>query len=201
MSHTEFGRRSEGFTREGLRNLQGVHFERTDEGEIHEAAARLRRTAFWIGAGALLIGIYVGTKSSGRDLNFWRKDPGPVAAQPYVPIGVRDVTQERINSTCTARGDSAGRGNVVRQAAAYVICLSTETPRRLCQATHRTHFLAATTNYYRRRAPRPGHDRCRAAARCRRGRQRRPRGVHAQCRTGPIRLLGRAINNGQGRLR
>ena len=58
----------------------------------------------------------------------------------------------RANATCRSRGDAAGRGHTVRQAAAYVACLAAESPRRLCQATHRIHFLAAMTNYYRLQA-------------------------------------------------
>jgi hypothetical protein len=150
MSQNEFGRRTEGITREGLRNIQGVQFERTHDDDLHEGASRLRRLAFWIGAGALLIGIHVGTKGSGRELNqYWNRNSGPVMAQAYVPVGVRDVMLERIDNTCIARGDSAGQGNMIRQAAVYVVCLSAESPRRLCQVTHRTHFLSAATNYYR----------------------------------------------------
>jgi hypothetical protein len=151
MSQSEFGRRTEGITREGLRNIQGVHFERTPGDDPHEeGASRLRRMAFWIGAGALLIGIYVGTKGSGRELHqYWNRNSAPVVAQAYVPIPVRDVMLERVSNTCVARGDNAGQGDVVRQAAVYVVCLSAESPRRLCRVTHRTHFLSAVTNYYR----------------------------------------------------
>jgi hypothetical protein len=150
MSQNEFGRRTEGITREGLRNIQGVHFERPHDDDPHERASRLRRLAFWIGAGVMLIGIYIGTKVSGRDLNqYWSKNSGPVVAQAYVPVGVRDVILEQVSNTCAARGDNVGQGNVIRQAGAYVVCLSVESPRRLCQATHRTHFLSAATNYYR----------------------------------------------------
>ena len=31
-------------------------------------------------------------------------------------------------------------------------CLAAENPKRLCQATHRTHFIAAMRNYYRMQA-------------------------------------------------
>lgn len=150
MSQHEFGRRSEGTSRAGLRNIQGVQFERAHADDDQEGASRLRRLAFWIGAGVLLIGVYVGTKASGRDLNlYWSKNSGPVVAQAYVPVTVRDVMLERVSGECATRGDDLGQGNVVRQAAVYVVCLSAESPRRLCQATHRTHFLSATTNYYR----------------------------------------------------
>ena len=40
----------------------------------------------------------------------------------------------------------------MQKAAAYVACLAAENPKRLCQATHRTHFLAALRNYYRLQA-------------------------------------------------
>jgi len=150
MSENGFGRRTEGITREGLRNIQGIQFERPHDDDAPEGASRLRRLAFWVGAGVLLVGVYVGTKASGRDLNlYWNKNSGPVVAQAYVPVGVRDVTLEQISATCVARGDNLGQGNVIRQAGVYVVCLSAESPRRLCQATHRTHLLSATTNYYR----------------------------------------------------
>jgi hypothetical protein len=142
-----FGRR--GTTREGLR---GIQFEPAPAGE-EAGSSQLRRVAFWIGAAALMIGVYVGTKYSGRGLElFWKRTAGPAISESYVPINARDVVLERANNTCRSRGDAAGRGDMVRQAAVYVACLGAENLKRLCQAVHRTHFLAAVTNYYRLQA-------------------------------------------------
>ncbi len=156
MRHKEFGHRSGtgSGARENLRSIQGVSYEGTDE-EVVAGASKLRKMVFWIGAAALLIGIYVGTKGSGQGLSqYWKKNSGPAVAQSYIPVDpkVKDVHLDKANNTCRARGDAAGRGHTVRQAAAYVACLAAESPRRLCQATHRTHFLAAMTNYYRLQA-------------------------------------------------
>lgn len=150
MRYKEFGHRpGSNFTREDLRAIQGVSYESTDDEPV-SGASKLRRMVFWIGAAALLIGIYVGTKGSGQGLSqYWKKNSGPAVSPAYIPIGVKDVFLDQANNTCKAKGDAAGRGNTVRQAAAYVACLAAENPKRLCQATHRTHFLAAMTNYYR----------------------------------------------------
>jgi hypothetical protein len=142
-----FGRR--GTAREGLR---GIQVEVAPAGE-ESGSPQLRRVAFWIGAAALMIGVYVGTKYSGKGLDqFWKTRAPPAIAESYVPITAKDVVLERANNTCRSRGNAAGRGDMVRQAAVYVACLSAETPKRLCQATHRTHFLAAVTNYHRLQA-------------------------------------------------
>jgi hypothetical protein len=142
-----FGRR--GTAREGLR---GIQFEPLPAGE-ETGSSPLRRVAFWIGAAALMIGVYVGTKHSGQGLDlFWKRKTTPAIAESYVPINARDVLLERANNACKSRGDAAGRGDMVRQAAVYVACLGAESPKRLCQAAHRTHFLAAVTNYYRLQA-------------------------------------------------
>jgi hypothetical protein len=144
-----FGRR--GTAREGLR---GIHFTPAPAGE--DAAlgpSQLRRVAFWIGAAALMIGVYIGTKHSGQGLDLlWKRKTVSAISESYVPINAKDVLLERANNTCRSRGDAAGRGDAVRQAAVYVACLGAESPKRLCQATHRTHFLVAVTNYYRLQA-------------------------------------------------
>ena len=155
MRHKEFGHRSGtgSGARENLRAIQGVSYEGTDD-EAAGGASKLRKMVFWIGAAALLIGIYVGTRGSGQGLSqYWKKNSGPVVAQSYIPIDpkVKDIQLDKANTTCRARGDATGE-QTVRQAAAYVACLAAENPRRLCQAAHRTHFLAAMTNYYRLQA-------------------------------------------------
>ncbi len=151
MRHKQFGQRTgSNVTRENLRAIQGVSYESSHDDEPVSGASKLRRMVFWIGAAALLVGIYVGTKGSGQGLSqYWKKNSGPAVASPYVPVTVKDVFLDKANNACKSRGDSAGRGNIIRQSAAYVACLAGESPKRLCQATHRTHFLAAMTNYYR----------------------------------------------------
>jgi hypothetical protein len=152
MRAKQFGQRTEGTTREGLRNIQGVHFERTDDGESNEGASKLRKMVFWIGAAALMIGIYVGTRGSGQDLGqFWKKNSGTVVDDIYAPIGAKDVLLDQANKTCKSRGDAAG-ASPVQKTSAYVACLAAENPKRLCQATHRTHFIAAMRGYYRSQA-------------------------------------------------
>jgi hypothetical protein len=152
MSAKEFGQRTEGITREGLRNIQGVHFERTDDGDNREGSSKLRKMAFWIGAGALMIGIYVGTKGSGQNLGqFWKKNGGAAVEDIYVAPAAKDVLLDQANKTCKARGDAAG-ASPVRKTSTYVACLAAENPKRLCQATHRTHFIAAMRSYYRAQA-------------------------------------------------
>jgi hypothetical protein len=152
MRAKQFGQRTEGITREGLRNIQGVQFERTEDGDSNEGASKLRKMVFWIGAAALLIGIYVGTRGSGQGLSqYWKKNGGAVADEIYVPIGAKDVVLDQVNKTCKSRGDATS-GGPARKAATYVACLAAENPKRLCQATHRTHFIAAMRNYYRMQA-------------------------------------------------
>lgn len=152
MRAKQFGQRTEGITREGLRNIQGIHFERTEDEEKQNASARLRKMVFWIGAGALLVGIYIGTKGSGQNLGqFWKKNGGPVVDEIYVPPGAKDVFLDQANKTCKSRGEAAG-GSPVRKASTYVACLAAANPKRLCQATHRTHFIAAMRSYYRMQA-------------------------------------------------
>lgn len=150
MRAKQFGQRTEGITREGLRNIQNIRFERTDDDETHQGSSKLRRMVFWIGAGALMIGIYVGTKGSGQNLpQFWKKNNNTAAVdEVYVPIGAKDVFLDQANKACRSRGEAAG-GGAVGKAVAYVVCLAGENPRRLCQAAHRTHFIAAVRNYYK----------------------------------------------------
>jgi len=152
MRDKQFGQRTEGITREGLRNIQGVALEQIGDDNSNESTSNLRRMVFWIGGAALLIGIYVGTTGSGQGLSqYWKQNGGAVADEIYVPIGAKDVFLDQANKTCSSRGDAAG-GGPVRKAASYVACLAAENPKRLCQATHRTHFIAAMRNYYRMQA-------------------------------------------------
>jgi hypothetical protein len=65
-----------------------------------------------------------------------------------VPIEAKDVFLDQANKTCKSRGEAAG-GSKVGKASAYVACLAAENPKRLCQAAHRTHFIAAMRSYYR----------------------------------------------------
>ncbi len=58
---------------------------------------------------------------------------------------------DQANKTCKSRGDAAG-ASPVQKTSAYVACLAAENPKRLCQATHRTHFIAAMRSYYRTQA-------------------------------------------------
>ncbi len=143
-----FGQRS-GTQREGLRAIHGVKFERTtSDDELNGGSSKLRRMVFWIGAGALMVGIYVGTNGSGQGLNkFWKKEAAPTIAEAYVPSGAKDVALDQVNKICRSRGDATGN-DAIRQAVAYVSCLAAENPRRLCQVAHRTHLLAAMKNYY-----------------------------------------------------
>jgi hypothetical protein len=151
MRFKEFGQRpGSTITRESLREMQAIRYERTHDEEQATSSARIRKMVFFVGAAVLMIGIYVGTKGSGQGLTqFWKSNSRPVAASPFVPINAKDVFLDMTNSTCKAHGEAAGKGNAVRTAAAYVACLANDNPKRLCQATHRTHFLAAMTNYYR----------------------------------------------------
>ena len=157
MRDKQFGHRTEGITREGLRNIPGVTFEQLGDGNLNGSASKLRRMVFWIGAAALLTGIYVGTRGSGQGLSqYWKTNGGTVADEIYVPIGAKDVFLGQANKTYSSRGDATG-GGPVRKASTYVACLAAENPKRLCQATHRTHFIAAIRNYYRcrRKSARP----------------------------------------------
>ncbi len=152
MRAKQFGQRTEGITREGLRNIQGVHFERTDDDDSQKGGSKLRKMVFWIGTAALMIGIYVGTRGSGQGLGqFWKKNDGTAVDDIYVPIGAKDVFLDQVNKTCKSRGDAAG-ASPVRKTSAYVACLAAENPKRLCQAAHRTHFIAAMRSYYRTQA-------------------------------------------------
>jgi hypothetical protein len=151
MRYKEFGQRpGSSITRESLREMQAIRYERSQDEEQASSSSRLRKMVFWIGAGALMIGIYAGTKGSGQGLTqFWKKNSRPDTVSAFVPIDVKDVFLDKTNNTCKARGEAGGKGNAIRQAAIYVACLANDNPKRLCQATHRTHFLAAMTNYYR----------------------------------------------------
>ncbi len=154
MRYKEFGQRpGSAITRESLREMQAIRYERTPDEEQASSSARLRKMVFWIGAGALMVGIYAGTKGSGQGLTqFWKKNSRPVVASAFVPINAKDVFLDKTDKACRTRGETAGQGNTIRTAAAYVACLANDNPKRLCQATHRTHFLAAMTNYYRLQA-------------------------------------------------
>ncbi|MET0671695.1 MAG: hypothetical protein ABWY66_17020 [Xanthobacteraceae bacterium] len=55
MRDKQFGQRTEGITREGLRNIQGVALEQIGDDNSNESASKLRRMVFWIGGAALLI--------------------------------------------------------------------------------------------------------------------------------------------------
>lgn len=152
MPAKQFGQRTEGITREGLRNIQGVHFERTDDDDSQKGASKLRKMAFWIGAAALVIGIYIGTMGSEKSLSqFWKTNDSTAVDDIYVPIGAKDVFLDQVNKTCKSHGDAAG-ASPVRKTSAYVACLAADNPKRLCQATHRTHFIAAMRSYYRTQA-------------------------------------------------
>lgn len=150
-SGQQFGRPA----REGMRNVQGIHFERTDDGddESGSGSSKLRKMVFWIAAAALLVGIYVGTRGSGQNLSsFWKKNGGQVVDDLYVPPGAKDVHLDQANKTCKARGEATA-GGPVGKAIVYVTCLAAaDNPRRLCQVAHRTHFIAAMRSYYRMQA-------------------------------------------------
>lgn len=155
MSSHGFGQRP-GNVRETLRAMQHVHYERTPD-ETEHGSSKLRKMVFWIGAGALLVGIYVATlKGSGQGLDrFFKRSSGTATVEVYVAPGAKDLLLEQVNKECRVRGDAAKKaseGNAVRQSAAYVACLAAERPLRLCQVTHRTHLLAAMRNYYRLQA-------------------------------------------------
>jgi hypothetical protein len=151
MRNRAFGQRpGSAITRQSLREIQAIRHERAREEQQAGGSPRLLKIAFWIIAAALMAGIYVGTKGSGQGLaQFWNNNSRPVAASPFVPVNARDAFLERANNTCKARGLTAGEGSTVHQAAAYVACLANDNPKRLCQAAHRAHFLAAMTNYFR----------------------------------------------------
>lgn len=96
MRDKQFGQRTEGITREGLRNIQGVALEQIGDDNSNESTSNLRRMVFWIGGAALLIGIYVGTTGSGQGLSqYWKQNGGAVADEIYVPIGAKDVFSTR----------------------------------------------------------------------------------------------------------
>ena len=149
MQSREFGQRSgQRVTRDSLRELQGVYED--DPDDVEARASRLRRILFFAGAAVVLAGIYYGTKGSGQQLSqFWNRNSAPVIPQAYIAVGVKDVALDQVNNTCRDRGEALGNGSTVRAAAVYISCLAADNPRRFCQATHRTHFLAAVTNYYR----------------------------------------------------
>jgi hypothetical protein len=152
MPAKQFGQRTEGITREGLRNIQGVHFERTDDDDSQKGGSKLRKMVFLIGAAALMIGLYVRTMGSEQDLDqFLKKNDGTAVDDIYAPSGAKDVFLDQVNKTCKSRGDAAG-ASPVQKTSAYVACLAAESPKRLCQAIHRTHFTAAMRNYYRTQA-------------------------------------------------
>ena len=119
MRDKQFGHRTEGITREGLRNIPGVTFEQLGDDNLNGSASKLRRVVFWIGAAALLTGIYVGTRGSGQGLSqYWKTNGGTVADEIYVPIGAKDVFLGQANKTCSSRGDATG-GGPVRKASTY----------------------------------------------------------------------------------
>ena len=53
MRDKQFGQRTEGITREGLRNIQGVALEQIGDDNSNESTSNLRRMVFWIGGAAL----------------------------------------------------------------------------------------------------------------------------------------------------
>lgn len=145
MKSRGFGQRA-AITRESLRAIQGIPDD--EGGGAGAGSPQLRQMAVWIGAVAVLIGIYLAiANGSGQELKKYWKTETPALAAAYVPVGAKDVLLEQVNNTCKSRGDAAG-GNAIQQAVAYVSCLATESPKRLCQMTHRTHLLTAMKNYY-----------------------------------------------------
>jgi hypothetical protein len=124
-----------------------------------------------IGVG-ILIGLqavyFVSMKGFGRALDqHWRDNFGyPGLEDAYLATKHRDNALEQAHNHCKARTDFVQLGRAERnalegfdglysgesalaKASPYVSCLTTQSPSRFCQPPHRTHLVAALTDYYR----------------------------------------------------
>jgi hypothetical protein len=124
-----------------------------------------------IGVG-ILIGLQavyvVSMKGFGRALDqHWKDNFGyPGLEDAYLATKSRDNALEQAHNHCNARTDFVQLGRAERnalegfdglysgesalaKASLYVSCLTTQSPSRFCQPPHRTHLVAALTDYYR----------------------------------------------------
>ena len=201
MRDKQFGQRTEGITREGLRNIPGVTFEQLGDDNSNGSASNLRRMVFWIGAAALLIGIYVGTRGSGQGLSqYWKTNGGTVADEIYVPIGAKDVFLDQANKTCSSRGDATGGGPVRKAADLRGLPRGREPEAAVPgHAPHAFHRGDAELLSHAGAKPRD-HDPNRPASRCgaQGGHRQRPHSAPRHHRGGAERSRSRAARRGAG---
>jgi hypothetical protein len=97
----------------------------------------------------------------------WRENVGyPGVEDAYKRTARGDASLEAVHNDCKSRSDfvsldrrqtEALEGfdglysgeSALAKAAFYVSCLSVEKPARMCQASHRAHFIAALKDYYK----------------------------------------------------
>src|SRR5262245_44841222 len=124
-----------------------------------------------IGVG-ILIGLQavyvVSMKGFGRALDqHWRDNFGyPGLEDAYLRTDRGDHALDEAHNHCKARADFVQLGRAERtalegfdglysgesalaKASQYLSCLTTQSPSRFCQASHRSHLVAALTDYYR----------------------------------------------------
>ena len=164
----EFGQR-QAITRDTLRSIQGVSPAAARDDGVNFFSSplwrQLRGMLIGIAIVGLLVAVYIATmKGFGRALDqHWAQYVGyPSVEDAYARSGAKDTLLEQVHNDCKSRSDFVGRnkpktmndvvsadGITKGRAATYVSCLAAEKPKRLCQAVHRSHLLAAVRDYYR----------------------------------------------------
>ena len=117
-----------------------------------------------------VVTLYVsGMKSAGRALDkSWAENAGYPALDQQPARANAPATDDKLRNACLARAKAAGLNRVMdreldyftnirvgenqlEQHAAFIDCLITEQPRRLCQPEHRAHLAGALRDYFRLR--------------------------------------------------
>lgn len=114
--------------------------------------------------------LYVsGMKSAGRALDkSWAENAGYPALDQQPARATAPATDDKVRTACLARAKQARLNRAMdreldyfvninvgesqlEQHAAFIDCLITEQPRRLCEAEHRSHLAGALRDYFRLR--------------------------------------------------
>jgi hypothetical protein len=115
-----------------------------------------------------VITLYVnGMKSAGRALDRqWAENAGYPTLDQQPTRANAPATEDKVRNACLARAKGAGLNramdraldyftnirvgeNQIEQHAAFINCLVTEQPSRLCQAEHSSHLAGALRDYFR----------------------------------------------------
>jgi hypothetical protein len=160
MSKREFGRRRPA-------TYRAAHLAADDAPGLlsSKLAKQIAGVLAGVALAATLMFVHDGAlKGFGRMFDqYWAASAGyPAVDDAYARTKAKDAALDQAHNACKARSDFAGRGRTrgaadplpgdavtLARSATYLSCLANEKPERFCQASHRAHLLAATTDYYR----------------------------------------------------